>query len=105
LDRAAADPKDPTPLADAEAVQRALLSLPVGLVLHGHRHRQMRVDLPAPGRVVPVLCPGSATRVDADPARSGRYGLYRFGPGGLEGATIRYHDPRFDRFLWGPAPD
>ncbi len=101
VDRAAADPKDPTPLADVEQVERALGVLPVRLVLHGHRHRQMRVELPVPGRTVPVLCPGSATRVDPDPGRTGRYGLYRFGPGGLEAAAIRYLDPRFDRFLWG----
>lgn len=103
VDRAAPDPKDPTPLADAAAVERALSSLPVGLVLHGHRHRQMRVDLAWPHRRVPVLCPGSATRLDADPGRTGRYGLYRLGRHGLEAAATRYLDPRFDRFLWATA--
>jgi hypothetical protein len=55
----------------------------VGLVLHGHRHKQMRLDLPMRGRRVPVLCPGSATRVDARAERSARYALYRIGRGGL----------------------
>ena len=104
VDRLAVDPKDPTPLADAAAVERAIAALPVGLVLHGHRHRQMRVEVPREGPGLPVLCPGSATRLDADPSRTGRYGLYRFGPGGLEAAAIRYLDPRFDRFLWGTPP-
>jgi len=100
-DAAAADPKDPTPLEDAAAVEEALARLPIGLVLHGHRHKQMRLDLDLGGRRVPVLCPGSATRVDRRPERTGRYGLYEVDGRGLRRARVRRWDDEARGFVWG----
>lgn len=103
-DERAADPKDPTPLINAAAVIDALREANVGLVLHGHRHKQMRLDLRLGGRRVPVLCPGSATRVDARPDRTGRYGLYRLGADGLRDARFRAWDGATAQFRWAPDP-
>lgn len=100
-DALAPDPKDPTPLEDAAAVEEALSRLPIGLVLHGHRHKQMRLDLDLGGRQVPVLCPGSATRVDHRPERTARYGLYEVDGGGLRRARVRRWDDGAGGFVWG----
>ncbi len=99
-DAAAPDPKDSTPLIDAEAVEAALAASPAGLVLHGHRHKQMRLDLELGGRVVPVLCPGSATRVDDRPSRTARYSLYTVEGGALTLVRTRVLDPASDRFAF-----
>ena len=99
-DARADDPKDPTPLENAPDVVAALQHANVGLVLHGHRHKQMRVELRVGGRAVPVLCPGSATRVDPRPDRTGRYGLYRIDRGRLADVRIRAWDSARARFDW-----
>jgi len=95
------DPKDPTPLVNAPEVEEALGRIPVDLVLHGHRHKQMRLDLSLGDRVVPVLCPGSATRVDERPSRTGRYGLYTVEGGALGAVRHRVYEPARDAFVWG----
>ncbi len=99
-DEQAVDPKDPTPLENAPDVLAALQQANVGLVLHGHRHKEMRLDLILGDRPVPVLCPGSATRVDQRPDRTGRYGLYRIEAGRLAGARTRAWDASAGRFDW-----
>jgi 3',5'-cyclic AMP phosphodiesterase CpdA len=99
-DERALDPKDPTPLQNAPEVEAALRDANVGLVLHGHRHKQMRLDLVLGGRAVPVLCPGSATRVDPRPERTGRYGLYRIEDGRLLDARFRRWDAERGVFDW-----
>lgn len=100
-DAVADDPKDPTPLENAEEVQAALFDAGVHLVLHGHRHKQMRVDLSWQGRTIPVLCPGSATRVDHRPDRTGRYSLYSIENGVLGPVQTRVWEPDTQRFVWG----
>ncbi|HEY0839847.1 MAG TPA: metallophosphoesterase [Vulgatibacter sp.] len=95
------DPKDPTPLEDAARVEAAIAASPIGMVLHGHRHRQMRLDLELGGRRVPVLCPGSATRIDPRPDRTARYGIYEVDGGGLRRARVRRWDPDLGDFAWG----
>lgn len=104
-DALADDPKDPTPLEDAALVEEALASLPIGLVLHGHRHRQMRLDLDLGGGRLPVLCPGSATRIDLRPDRTARYGVYEVDGGGLRRARVRRWDPAEGDFVWGSFDD
>jgi len=99
-DEQAADPKDPTPLVNAGEVLAALQAAKVGLVLHGHRHKQMRLELVLGDRAVPVLCPGSATRVDHRPERTGRYGLYRIEEGRLADARFRRWDAARGVFDW-----
>ena len=99
-DEKALDPKDPTPLENASDVLAALQQANVGLVLHGHRHKQMRLELVLGNRPVPVLCPGSATRVDPRPDRTGRYGLYRIEEGLLREARVRAWDPARGTFDW-----
>ncbi len=101
-DERSADPKDPTPLVNAPDVVAALAQANVGIVLHGHRHKQMRVELVLGGRPVPVLCPGSATRVDPRPDRTGRYALYRIAGDKLTDTRIRAWDPVQQRFDWAP---
>lgn len=101
-DAALEDPKDPTPLEDAAALEETLARLPIGLVLHGHRHKQMRLDLRLGNRDVPVLCPGSATRVHERPDRTGRYGLYELDGDGLVSARIRAWDAARRCFDWVP---
>lgn len=99
-DAVAEDPKDPTPLTNADEVLATLAKLPVALVLHGHRHKQMRLDLSLGGREVPVLCPGSATRVDQRKERTARYSLYEIDDAGLRSVRTRAYDPDRDRFVW-----
>ena len=99
-DEQAIDPKDPTPLENAPDVLAALQQANVGLVLHGHRHKQMRLELVLGDRPIPVLCPGSATRVDLRPDRTGRYGLYRIEDGVLREARIRAWNPAQNGFDW-----
>lgn len=94
------DPKDPTPLTNAREVEEALARTHVGLVLHGHRHRQMRLDLDLGGRSVPVLCPGSSSRADARVERTAKYGLYRIDRGALVEARFRMWDPFGERMEW-----
>jgi hypothetical protein len=101
-DERSVDPKDPTPLENAPAVVAALERANVGLVLHGHRHKQMQVQLVLGGRPVPVLCPGSATRVDHRPDRTARYALNRIDGGRLVETRIRAWDPVLQRFDWAP---
>lgn len=99
-DSRADDPKDPTPLINASQVEQALEKAGVQLVLHGHRHKQMRLDLEWGGQRIPVLCPGSATRVDERPDRTGRYNLYRIDGGSLvEVRTRAWHAER-SAFDW-----
>lgn len=100
-DSQAEDPKDPTPLVNADVVEKALLEAGVHLVLHGHRHKQMRVDLSWQGRTIPVLCPGSATRVDERPDRTARYGIYSIVGGHLDEVRTRVWRPGEVRFVWG----
>lgn len=100
-DALAEDPKDPTPLENAAEVEAALARIPVALVLHGHRHKEMRLDLELGGRTVPIRCPGSATRVDTRPERTGRYALYEVGREGLSAMRHRLLDLGSDRFVWG----
>lgn len=97
-DQQAEDPKDPTPLVNASQVIEALGRTQVGLVLHGHRHKEMRLDLQMGGRTVPVLCPGSATRVDHRPDRTGRYGLYSLEEGRLAQVRTRRWNPTAGSF-------
>jgi len=92
-DSRAADPKDPTPLLNAARVEEVLGLVPVDLVLHGHRHRQMRLDLPLGGRTVPVLCPGSGSRADPRSERAAKYGLYRIEGGRLAEVRFRVWNP------------
>ncbi|AKU91047.1 metallophosphoesterase family protein [Vulgatibacter incomptus] len=99
-DASAEDPKDPTPLENAPEVEEALARIPVGVVLHGHRHKQMRLDLAVGGRQVPILCPGSATRVDERPDRTSRYGVYTVEAKALREVRTRAYVPSSDRFEW-----
>lgn len=100
-DARAADPKDSTPLQNAVDVQSALLEAGVHLVLHGHRHKQMRIEIGDSGRTIPVLCPGSATRVDDRPDRTGRYGIYSIAGDSLAEVRTRVWDPLGRCFVWG----
>jgi 3',5'-cyclic AMP phosphodiesterase CpdA len=92
-DAAKDDPRDPTPLENAPEVEAALARIPVGLVLHGHRHKAMRLDLAIGDRTVPVLCPGSGTRVHDLADRTGRYNLYRIDAGALTEVRTRAFRP------------
>lgn len=100
-DAAADDPKDPTPLENTDEVQQALVEAGVHLVLHGHRHKQMRVDITWAGKTIPVLCPGSATRLDHRPDRTARYNVYTLDDGGLTRVQTRVWDPQTKAFAWG----
>lgn len=93
VDSRAADPKDPTPLVNAARVEEVLGEIPVDLVLHGHRHRQMRLDLDLGGKTVPVLCPGSGSRADPRSERAAKYGLYRIEDGRLAEVRFRVWNP------------
>ena len=97
-DAAALDPKDPTPLEDAAALEAALSRLPVHVVLHGHRHKQMRLELSLGGRRVTVLCPGSATRLHEKADRTGRWSLYELDGGALVSVSTRAWDPALGAF-------
>lgn len=96
-DARALDPKDDNPLLNAAEVEEVLAQLPVDLVLHGHRHRQMRLDLNLGGRNVPVLCPGSGSRADPRVERTAKYGLYRIQERRLESVRFRAWDPFAER--------
>lgn len=99
------DPKDTTPLLNGKEVEAALGQTHVGLVLHGHRHRQMRLDLELGGRTVPVLCPGSSSRSDPRVERTAKYGLYRIAGGALATARFRMWDPFGERMEWTDRVD
>lgn len=92
-DARAEDPKDTTPLLNAARVEEVLGEASVDLVLHGHRHRQMRLDLELGGKVVPVLCPGSGSRSDPRIERTAKYGLYRIEDGRLVEVRFRVWNP------------
>ena len=98
-DARALDPKDPTPLVDASAVEDALAAAGARGVLHGHRHKQMRLDLTLGAHRVPVLCPGSGTRADPRPDRSARWSLYELDGDGLQAVRTRALDPSRGRFV------
>lgn len=91
------DPKDDTPLRNASEVEASLSRTHVGLVLHGHRHRRMRLDLELGGRSVPVLCPGSGSRSDPRIERTAKYGLYRIEGGRLGEVRHRAWNPFSER--------
>lgn len=103
-DAAIADPKDDTPLRNAPEVEAALGRTHVGLVLHGHRHRRMRLDLELGGRTVPVLCPGSGSRSDPRVERTAKYGLYRIEGGRLAEVRHRVWNPFAERVEELAAP-
>lgn len=99
-DAAADDPKDPTPLENAPDVEEALGEAGAALVLHGHRHQLMRLDLRLGERTVPVLCPGSSSRADARVEKTAKYGLYEIEGGELKQARFRMWDPFGERLEW-----
>lgn len=103
-DARAMDPKDETPLLNASEVEAALGRAGADLVLHGHRHRQMRLDLELGGRQVPVLCPGSGSRADPRIERTAKYGLYRIEAGRLAEVRFRAWDPFAERVEEFRAP-
>ena len=72
-------------LADAPELVKLATEFPVAAILHGHRHVPFRIELPGtgPGRVTPVLCAGSATRVTTEPARRPRAYVCSLDAGGL----------------------
>lgn len=71
-------------LTDAPLLVRAAAELPVAAILHGHRHTAFRLEIPGPGgRLTPVLCAGSATRVASEPARKPRAFVCSLDRGGL----------------------
>lgn len=94
------NPQDATPLLNAAEVERALARTHVSLVLHGHRHRQMRLELDLAGRKVPVICPGSSSRLDPREERTARYGLYRIEGRELVEVRFRRWDPFGERMEW-----
>lgn len=96
-DARAKDPKDDTPLLNGPEVEEILGRAGVDLVLHGHRHRMMRLDLELGGRSVPVLCPGSGSRLDPRLERTAKYGLYRIQGGRLAEVRFRAWDPFGER--------
>lgn len=98
-DAIASDPKDPTPLVDADAVEAAIAAAGARVVLHGHRHKQMRLDLHLGAHAVPVLCPGSGTRADPRADRTARWSMYELDGAGLQAVRTRALDPATGRFV------
>jgi 3',5'-cyclic AMP phosphodiesterase CpdA len=70
-------------LADADKLVRLTAELPIAAILHGHRHVPYRLQLPGAGRLTPVLCAGSATRLASEPARRPRAYVCALDRGGL----------------------
>ena len=84
-------------LRDREAVAAVLARAGAELVLHGHDHRDERVDLPGPGgRPIPIIGAGSAS-YGGRPERRARWNLYEI-DGRRITLTTRAHDEAADAF-------
>jgi 3',5'-cyclic AMP phosphodiesterase CpdA len=87
-------------LRDLEAFVKVLLDGRVDLVLHGHDHHPHFGAIGPGDRRVPVLSPGSSTRLDPDQAKVARYNVYTIENGRLETVETKLFDTRKRKFIW-----
>jgi 3',5'-cyclic AMP phosphodiesterase CpdA len=97
-------------LSDARELLLSLRRSPPHLVLHGHKHRCWRVDLPSEdGRSVPVFNCGSSSAVSPLADRAAGWFEYELRARQLVSATRRMYESDGDRFVphpgdFGPFP-
>jgi 3',5'-cyclic AMP phosphodiesterase CpdA len=85
-------------LRDRGALQALLARVGCELVLHGHEHRDLRVQLPGPRGPIPVIGVGSGTYDDERRDRRARYNVYTIDGGRLAAVETRVHEPASNRF-------
>jgi 3',5'-cyclic AMP phosphodiesterase CpdA len=76
-------------LRDHEAFAAVLAKHGCDLVLHGHEHRDLRLELPGPSAAIPVLGVPSGTYEAGDPDRLARYRVIE-----IEGGRVVSHHLR-----------
>jgi 3',5'-cyclic AMP phosphodiesterase CpdA len=76
------------PLVDADKLVRLIAELPVAAVLHGPRHTAFRLELPGKAGPVPVICAGSGSRANDEPARRPRAMIHGVDRGGIRSVDI-----------------
>lgn len=90
-------------LRDRKEVQGIFARAGAELVLHGHEHRDLSVELRGPDGAIPVSGVGSGSYDDPRPERRAHYHVYDIQPSPqghsrIVGRTVRTHDASSGRF-------